>query len=102
MFDPGLIQSFGCDFKPRFYDNFPGQTANKDILCGGDYVVLNVLSPRDLVFRPDLSDMNWTIIITKSRTFLFPCLDFARPEFFSVWFSFSNLEPFLNSKSILL
>ena len=24
----------------------------------------NVLSPRDLVFRPGLSDINWTIIIS--------------------------------------
>ena len=29
----------------------------------GDYAVPNMLSPRDLVFIPDLSDINWTIII---------------------------------------
>ena len=29
----------------------------------GDYAVPNVLSPRDLFFRPDLSDINRTIII---------------------------------------
>ena len=29
----------------------------------GDYAVPNVLSPRDLVFRPDISYINWTIII---------------------------------------
>ena len=28
----------------------------------GDYVVPNVLSPRDLVFKPDLPHINWTII----------------------------------------
>ena len=28
----------------------------------GDYVVPNMLSPRDLVFRPDLSDINCSII----------------------------------------
>ena len=30
----------------------------------GDYAMPNVLSPGDLVFRLDLSDINWTIIIT--------------------------------------
>ena len=29
----------------------------------GDYAVPNMLSQRDLVFRPVLSDINWTIII---------------------------------------
>ena len=28
-----------------------------------DYAVPNVLSPRDLVFRPDLSYINYTIIV---------------------------------------
>ena len=34
----------------------------------GDYVVPNVISSRELIFRPDLSDFNWTIITT-SRAF---------------------------------
>ena len=29
----------------------------------GDNDVSNVLSPRNLVFRPDLSDINWTFTI---------------------------------------
>ena len=33
----------------------------------GDFVVPNVLSPRDLVFRPDLSDINWTIIVNSHQ-----------------------------------
>ena len=31
-FDPGLLQSFGRDFKPRSYVNFPRHSADKDIL----------------------------------------------------------------------
>ena len=43
-----------------FQDNLLTRT-----YCGeaGDYVVPNVLSPRDLVFRPDISDINCTIIM---------------------------------------
>ena len=40
----------------------PMTTADKDTKEAGDYVVPNVLSPIDLVFRPDLSDINCTII----------------------------------------
>ena len=29
----------------------------------GDYAVTNVLSTRDQVFRPDISDINWPIAI---------------------------------------
>ena len=49
----------------------------------GYYAVPNVLSPRDLVFSPDLSDINWTIImvwfvcmfpgVPCSRTFKLNC-----------------------------
>ena len=37
----------------------------------GDYAVPNMLSPRDLVFRPDLSDINCTIFYLSllSRSF---------------------------------
>ena len=38
----------------------------------GDYAVPNVLSPRDLVFRPDLSDINWTIILSILCVFIIP------------------------------
>ena len=34
----------------------------------GDYNTPNVLSPRDLVFRPDSSDKNWTIIRCLGKT----------------------------------
>ena len=37
------------------HDNFPGQTAERtDCDEAGDYVVPDVLSPRDLIFRPDI------------------------------------------------
>ena len=29
----------------------------------GNYAVANVLSPRDLVFSPDLFDISWSILI---------------------------------------
>ena len=38
----------------RSHENFPGQTADKDCDEAGAYVLPNVLSPRDLVFRPDI------------------------------------------------
>ena len=60
--DPGIIHSFGRDFKPRSHDNFSGQ-----LLTGtysdeaGDYAVPNVLGQRDcLDFRPDIVDINCT------------------------------------------
>ena len=33
-----------------------------------NYAVYNVLSPRDLVFTPGLSDINWTITVPINET----------------------------------
>ena len=57
-----VLQSWGQRFNPSFLAQVitPKQPADRDILWQGWRP--NVLSPRDLVFRPDLSDKNWTII----------------------------------------
>ena len=39
----------------------------------GDYVVPNVLSPRDLVSRPDIMDVTVPHTYTKPRENVFPC-----------------------------
>ena len=66
-FDPGLLQSFGSDFKPKSHDKLLTRTYCEE---AGDYAVPNVLSPRDPVSRPDLSDKNCTT--TKTNLPLYP------------------------------
>ena len=61
-FDPRLLKSFTRGPMTIFQDKLLTRT-----YCGeaGDYDVPNMLSPRDgpdLVFRPDLSDINLTTI----------------------------------------
>ena len=46
--------------------------------------MLNVLSPRDLVFRPDLSDISCTIIIITLPWLLLCCLE-RKGEIFMVF-----------------
>ena len=56
---PGLLKSFG-------------QTADKNILWGGlswGSVVPSISSQRDIVFRPDLSNKNWTTRAMLSKRF---------------------------------
>ena len=62
--DPGLIHSFGRDFKPRSHDNFSGQLLTKTYSEeAGDCAVPNVLGQRDcLDFRPDIADIKCTTI----------------------------------------
>ena len=56
MFDPRLLQSFGLRLRGpmTIFQDIPLTRTYRD--DAGDYGVHNVLSPRDLVFRPDL----WT------------------------------------------
>ena len=61
--DPGLIHSFGRDFKPRSHDNFSGQLLTSTYSEeAGDYANPNdVLGQRDcLDFRPDIADIKCT------------------------------------------
>ena len=64
-FDLELLQSFGLDYKPWSHDKFPGQKMTRTYCDeAGVYAVPNVFSQRDLICRPDLSDINWTSITT--------------------------------------
>ena len=52
-------QTFNRGYMTLFQDKLMTRTYCDE---AGDYDVTNVLSPRELVFSPDLSDINWTII----------------------------------------